>query len=102
MSYSSWYDRRNPSVAQWDKPSALIQIILLGCGGLSISISIMFFFLTYRLVQQEKLQKQFEIKPVIVKQITDLISISSTKNSNDTMNRKAMVQLFESKYQKYF
>ncbi len=65
MSYSCWYDRRNPSVAQWDKPSALIQIILLGCGGLSISIS-------------------------------------STKNSNDTMNRKAMVQLVESKYQTYF
>jgi hypothetical protein len=58
MSYSCWYDTRNPSVAQWDKPNAVLGIILLSLGGLSTLFFIIFFFLTYRLIQQAKRQNR--------------------------------------------
>lgn len=58
MSYSCWYDTRNPSTAQWDKPSIVVQAILLGCGGLSLLLCILFFFISARLVRQEKLQRE--------------------------------------------
>jgi hypothetical protein len=50
-SYSCWYDTRNPSVAQWDKPSTTVAIILLSCGGLSVLLTILFCFLAERCTQ---------------------------------------------------
>ncbi|UJR29008.1 hypothetical protein I4U23_010226 [Adineta vaga] len=57
-SYSCWYDTRHPTVAQWDKPSSTVAVILLSCGGLCILLSILLFFLAIRLVKQEILQQQ--------------------------------------------
>jgi hypothetical protein len=57
-SYSCWYDTRNPSVAQWDKPSTTVAIILLGCGGLSVLFTAILLFLGIRFIKREKLRKQ--------------------------------------------
>jgi hypothetical protein len=48
-SYSCWYNTRNPSVAQWDKPSTAKATIFLGCGGLSLLFTIIFGFLEEQL-----------------------------------------------------
>ncbi|CAF3705368.1 unnamed protein product [Rotaria sp. Silwood1] len=44
-SYSCWYDTREPTVAQWRKPSARIARILFTFGGVSILITIFFALL---------------------------------------------------------
>ncbi|CAF0773025.1 unnamed protein product [Rotaria sordida] len=57
-SYSCWYDTRNPSVAQWNKPSTVVAIILLSCGGLSVLLIGIFSFIAIRLIKQEVLQQR--------------------------------------------
>jgi hypothetical protein len=51
---------RNPSIAQWDQPSVRIAIILLCCGGLSVLLTILFFFLGVKLAKQANLQKKYD------------------------------------------
>lgn len=60
QSYSCWYDRRNPSIAQWDEPSTRIAVILLCCGGLAVVLTVIFFVFTYILTKQQSRQSSFD------------------------------------------
>ncbi len=55
-SYSCWYDTRNPSVAQWNKPSTTVAVILLGCGGLLVLFTATLLFLGIRFIKRGKLR----------------------------------------------
>ncbi|CAF4530221.1 unnamed protein product, partial [Rotaria sp. Silwood2] len=52
--HSCWYDSRNPAIAQWNKPSTQVAIILLSCGGLLTLLAIALSILTYLFVKEQK------------------------------------------------
>lgn len=60
QSYSCWYDRRNPSIAQWDEPSTRIAVILLCCGGLAVLLTVIFSVFTCILTKQQIRQSSFD------------------------------------------
>lgn len=47
--YPCWYDTKRSTEAQWTQPSMTAHLILLSCGIASLLISMLFFFITYRL-----------------------------------------------------
>jgi uncharacterized membrane protein YciS (DUF1049 family) len=50
--YPCWYDKKNPTVAQWDKPNTRIASVLLGCGTILLVLAIGFLFLTHLLIRK--------------------------------------------------
>jgi hypothetical protein len=57
-SYSCWYDTRNPSIAQWEKPSLSTAIILFCFGGLSVLLFVLLLVITIKQIKQEILQRK--------------------------------------------